>query len=658
MEAFIVRPFGTREGIDFDKVDKLLITPALKQAGLKGGTTGLIFEAGNIRTDMFELLLTSEVVVADISINNANVYYELGIRHALRDRVTVMIYSDAKVHEIPFDLKTDRYLAYDAKEPAAAVDSLCKAIEDSLAGRRADSPVFALLPLLKPADAEVFRPVPLGFTDEVRAAADLPDLPKLAVLADEAREMSWSLAGLRVVGEAQFRLEAWDDALATFEAIRDLGDDDAEANLKLGTVLERLGRLPESSAALDRVMRREGVSRRARAEADALIGRNAKTLWREEWIELPKERRQAAALESGWFEQTRSAYDTGFLDDQNHWYPGINALSMLTIRLRLAAAEPDVWNGLFTTDDLAMDELERLRSEHVTLAAAVTRSIQASRHQEPAHDIWREFTAAELIVVTQERPSAAAGAYRRAATGAAPFELASAAKQLQLFLDLGVLVDNATAALKALAPPPPDQAKPEKVVARAIVFSGHRIDAPGREHPRFPAAAEAKATAMIRAEIENAKRLAGDSPITGIAGGASGGDIIFHEQCAELGIPTELLLALPQDDFCAASVSDAGPDWVERFRLLAKRVTTKVLADSDRLPDWLAKRDDYSIWQRNNRWILHSATSRADTDVTLIVLWDGKGGDGPGGTEDMVGLGKRRGVKVVLLDAKQLVEPE
>ncbi len=63
-------------------------------------------------------------------------------------------------------------------------------------------------------------------------------------------------------------------------------------------------------------------------------------------------------------------------------------------------------------------------------------------------------------------------------------------------------------------------------------------------------------------------------------------------------------------------------------------------------------------WQRNTRWILLSALSRTDTDVTLIVLWGGKGGDGPGGTADMVELATRRGVKVAPLEATRLVSPE
>ncbi|MGD8948670.1 MAG: hypothetical protein PVI62_18540, partial [Desulfobacterales bacterium] len=78
MHAFIVRPFGVKNGIDFDRVDRDLIRPALKALKISGGTTGEFIQQGNIRTDMFEQLLIADLVVADISIHNANAFYELG----------------------------------------------------------------------------------------------------------------------------------------------------------------------------------------------------------------------------------------------------------------------------------------------------------------------------------------------------------------------------------------------------------------------------------------------------------------------------------------------------------------------------------------------------------------------------------------------------
>jgi hypothetical protein len=107
MHVFIVRPFGVKSGVDFERVEKELIRPALAQLNLTGGTTGEFIEQGNIRTDMFEQLLIADLVIADISIHNANAFYDFGIRHAFRDKRTFLIKS--KGDEVPFDLKTDRY---------------------------------------------------------------------------------------------------------------------------------------------------------------------------------------------------------------------------------------------------------------------------------------------------------------------------------------------------------------------------------------------------------------------------------------------------------------------------------------------------------------------------------------------------------------------
>jgi hypothetical protein len=62
----------------------------------------------------------------------------------------------------------------------------------------------------------------------------------------------------------------------------------------------------------------------------------------------------------------------------------------------------------------------------------------------------------------------------------------------------------------------------------------------------------------------------------------------------------------------------------------------------------------YGIWQRNNMWMLHNALALGRDKVTLIALWDGQKGDGPGGTEHMVATARGRGAKVVILDTKRL----
>jgi hypothetical protein len=655
--AFIVRPFGPRNGIDFDRVQRELIAPVLDALGIEGRTTEELVHAGNIRTDMFEQLLLSDLVIADISVHNANVYYELGVRHALRPRTTILI--RARADEVPFDLRTDRYLVYDEHDPGASVQRLTAAVEASRLADDADSPIFLLLPALKPTDPELFRPVPEGFTADVRAAERQGDLPMLAVLGEEAEGFEWALAAMRLVGRAQSGLSAWLDARATWESIRARRQDDPEANLMLGTVFQRLGDPVDSTAAIERVIGGKELTRDQVAEARALLARNAKDRWVADWADAPA--RCAAALRSPFLEAARVAYDDAFSADQNHWYSGINALALVVVTLCLARLEPDVWAERFELDDEAEQELSRLERTRGDLEAAVRRSLEAEASRSARGgdvDVWAELSRADLRFLTSERPSHVAAAYEHARThlneaGAVSFPSESAARQIRLYLELGLFTEKATAALAALGaaeqphPPPP---RP-----RVLVFAGHRVDAPGRAHPRFPPASEGTAAAMIHDAVAAEKRIAGPRPIEGIAGGASGGDILFHETCAELAIPTQLLLALPKDAFAAESVLDGGPDWMERYRTLCARLDTKVLSETKQLPRWLAARQSYGIWERNNRWILHTALSRADTDVTLLVLWDGKGGDGPGGTRDMVKLAESRGVRVVTLDATRLV---
>jgi len=210
LNVFIVRPFGNKNGIDFDKIEKELIRPAMQQAGLTGGTTGEFLQQGNIRTDMFEQLLIADLVIADISIHNANVFYELGIRHALRDKRTFLIKSkdgESRENEVPFDLKTDRYLAYDAKNPNGAVDIFSAALKLTLDSQKPDSPVYELLPGLEPAEPDKVLVVPLDFREEVERVEAAKNCGDLQLLAAEVDGFTWRVAGLRLVGHAQFRLK-------------------------------------------------------------------------------------------------------------------------------------------------------------------------------------------------------------------------------------------------------------------------------------------------------------------------------------------------------------------------------------------------------------------------------------------------------------------
>ncbi len=97
--------------VDFDSIWEDLIKPALEMAGCEPFRADSEISAGDIRTDMFFELVTADYVVADLSITNANVYYELGIRDGICPRGAFIINGGWPVAR-PFDVAQDRSFQY------------------------------------------------------------------------------------------------------------------------------------------------------------------------------------------------------------------------------------------------------------------------------------------------------------------------------------------------------------------------------------------------------------------------------------------------------------------------------------------------------------------------------------------------------------------
>jgi tetratricopeptide (TPR) repeat protein len=654
MRAFVIRPFGTKANIDFENVHRELIAPALARLNLQGGTTATVIEAGNIREDMFQLLLVSDVVVADISIDNPNAYYELGVRHALREKRTFLIRASGMTGDVPFDLRTDRYLSYDPASPAGTLDALCAGLKATLASERQDSPVFRVLPELREQDRSRFLPIPREFREEVEYAAKSKMRGKLALLGDEAKGSVWESEGLRLVGREQFNAKSFEAAAVTLDALLRIDPRHEEANLLLGTIYQRLGDLPRSEEALRRVVTHPDATAKDRAEAWSLLGRNLKTRWRDAWLALPPERRRERALDSPLLMQAYEAYSKGFREDLNHFYSGLNALALLTIVLELARALPETWADAFSSEDEALRRRSGLEAQWKSLAGAVELSIDASKQridQAGTPDPWVSVSLADFRLLTVERPGPVVRAYKDALEGQPDFVPDAVRGQLRLYEELELLADKVARVLAELAPPKPATSTPAQ--PRTILFTGHQVDAPGRAEPRFPPDKEPLAREAIRAAVQ--RDAAGTGGAVGLAGAASGGDILFHEVCAELGIPTVLYLALPADEYVKQSVAPAGGDWIRRFWAIKDRFpAAPVLARGVDLPGWLQHRPDYSIWQRNNLWMLNEAFAVGARNVTVLALWNGKKGDGPGGTADMIAIAEARGADTRILDTNTI----
>ena len=87
--CFVIMPFGRKPDasgreIDFDIVYKDIIEPAIRDVGFDPVRADEEVNAGLIHKAMFERLALSEYAIADLTIFNPNVYYELGVRHAVR----------------------------------------------------------------------------------------------------------------------------------------------------------------------------------------------------------------------------------------------------------------------------------------------------------------------------------------------------------------------------------------------------------------------------------------------------------------------------------------------------------------------------------------------------------------------------------------------
>jgi hypothetical protein len=235
--AFVAMPFGTKLGadgqtIDFNRIYTEYIFPALTNAGLEAIRADEELRAGDIRTDMFQELLVADLVVADLTIDNPNVWYELGVRHALHARGVVLV-SGGRV-TTAFDLYTDRKLRYTLKngapDPATLQDekskltAMVQATMESWHGRKV-SPVYQLMPNLQEPDWKSLR---IGDVREfweqhdawetrlelARRAGRIGDL---LVLAEEAPVAAFRAAAWFKAGEALRKAERFKFALEHLE---------------------------------------------------------------------------------------------------------------------------------------------------------------------------------------------------------------------------------------------------------------------------------------------------------------------------------------------------------------------------------------------------------------------------------------------------------
>lgn len=659
LHAFVAMPFGVKPGpdgqsIDFNRVYAELIKPALEIAGLEVFRADEEERAGDIRADMFQELLLADLVVADLTLANPNVWYELGVRHALRARGVVIVCGGQVT--TAFDLYTDRKLRYrleaggpDPATLSADIQALAKVVKatmESWHGRKV-SPVYQLLPNLQEPDWKSLRIGDVrefwarhdAWQDRIDLARKAGHIGDVLVLADEAPVAAFRAEAWIRAGEALRKAERFDFALEQLE--RGLAID--PGNLKglqgKGICLQRLALAGAPGHSLDRA--REHYRNVLEVcpndpETWALLGRVDKDAWIDAWRQpgrTPEQMRDEAAYEDALLRAAVESYAKGYRRNPGHYYSGINALTLMHLYRHL-------------TGDVRYD------GEMGTMAGAVR--FGAECEPDDGQRFWSLTTLGDLQVLVGT-PDAVKAAYKEAIASNDKdwFALNSSRAQLRMLQDLGFNPEQVEAgiatferALQKLARPE-DRWQPRQV----FLFSGHMIDAPDRPTPRFPADKEPDAARKI---AETLDQLGAGPEDLALTQGACGGDLLFTEACLQRGVKVRWLQPFPEPDFIQKSVVCCGEAWRPRYLDAKTRLAAPIRSAPDELGPLPPGSEPGYPYQRCNLWLLYTALACGVDKVRFISLWNGAGGDGPGGTAHMYNEVKNRTGRVTWIDTRKI----
>lgn len=373
--CFVVMPFGRKPDVagvvDFDAVYRDLIAPAIAAAGLEPLRADHESSGGIIHKAMFERLILCRFAVADLTSANANVFYELGVRHAGRPRTTVLIFAQGR-GQLPFDVNLLRALPYTLdkagapEDPETARAALTKAL---LAAKEAaakeerggDSPLGHLFdnypfPAVDHLKTDLFQKYVADADERHRALAAAKKEGVAAVRAVEQSFGDIEQADFGVLLDLYLTyraVKAWD---AMIDLARRMPAPLAASVMvreQLALALNRAGRGDEAEQILLDLIAARGPS----SETYGILGRVYKDRW------------EAAAkggetmLARGLLLKAIGAYRKGFEADWRDAYPGINAVTLMELKeppdpyrevllplvryaatRRIESGQPDYWD--------------------------------------------------------------------------------------------------------------------------------------------------------------------------------------------------------------------------------------------------------------------------------------------------------------------------
>lgn len=650
--AFVIMPFGKKKGADgslydFNAIYSQLIKPALEMAGFEAFRADEETTSGDILTDMFQELLLADLCIADMSIDNANVFYEIGIRHAFRKRG--MVHIQAGRAYMPFDVFNVRTIPYHitpegVPDPAFLEKekvAISRVARDTWASdmETIHSPIFNLLDGLVEPDRKTLRtPLATGFWREynewkerVTIAQRQKRIGDILLLTEEIRN---PLIKEEAIGEAGMALKNMgrnELALVQYRKGLEVNSRNLLFRREEAFNLNRLGRVDDAIVKIENLLADVPTD----TEAIAYLGRIYKEMWRDswKWVADKKLRLQTAFESYHWLLKAFDTYLKGYRLDLDQFYPGVNALTLGTILVHLAdrfddKTQPDV-------------EIQMVRELLTDLRGALVFALETKAQDEKA-DYWALISLAELRVLTANVTQEVTRAYRKALTASRrnQFYLQSSLAQLEIlesldmrgeFVQAGIHVINEELRRmrKEVAPEETGTkkkkaettkaAKPSKQEGMVLLFTGYMISNPRKKENQFPSEKEKDIKDAINAVLY--KYNAGPDDLAVTTGMDAGSEIIFVECCVERDVPVQAYFPVSEAPYVRDFVSPGGDQWVERFY----KMRNHPLVDEFYQPDCvgLPKQGD-NIHERNNRWALYSALTRGIEKVRLIALWDGK----------------------------------
>lgn len=646
--AFVVMPFGQKKGgdgslYDFNAIYQTLIKPALVSVGFEPFRADEATASGDILTDMFQELLLADLVLADLSIDNANAFYELGVRHAFRKRGVVHIQAGRAY--MPFDVFNVRTLPYhitpegvpDPEFLERDIQAVARLARDTWASDRdaVHSPIFNLLTGLNEPERKALRtPLATGFWREynewkrrVNIAQRQKRIGDILLLTDEISNPLIKEEAVGRAGQALFNMGRYELALVQYRKGLEVNPKNLTFRREEAFHLNRVGKVDEAIVKIESILSDYPED----SEATAYLGRIYKEMWTESWRWVEdRDKRIRTAFESyHWLLKAYQIYLRGFRTDLDQFYPGINALTLATILVHLA--------DMFDDQNDPDPEITAIRKDLPELNRTLEFALEV-QVANPSADYWTLVSLAELHALTSESIQRVVRAYRKAMTASrrSVFYLESSIQQLEMLQSLNIRPEYVSAGIQVLKEELArihreeydedhehgDEVDNHPHTNRVILFAGYRLSN-GEEKGCFPAEMEKNILSEIERILDKYNVGSDDLAIT--TGMAAGGDLLFVEACAARGIPVATHMPVAESAYVRDFVSPAGDSWVERFYRMRNHPHVDEYYQADLVGD--PKPDD-DVFERNNRWALYSAMVRGMDNLRLIALYEDRRGIG------------------------------